>query len=227
MTKRGIWTLVGLAVVAVTAVLLVLFTGSSDDANPEPTATYVIALDPGHGGSDPGATVDEVYEKDLNLEIAAKVAALLEADPTYAVVRTRILDVSVSLEDRIATAENAGAIVYVSVHVNAFSTSEAYGVETLVDSTRDASDDSWVLAELIQDGVVQATGARDRGTRAQESYLQRTALPAVSVETGYLTNDEERVLLLDSAYQELIAQGIVQGIRAFVALRYGETGSET
>jgi len=222
MTKRGIWTLIGLAVIVVAVVLVVVLTRSPSETEPEITATYVIAIDAGHGGSDPGATVGEIYEKDLNLQIAAKVVELLEADPAYAAVRTRTMDIGVALEDRIRMAEEAGAIAYVSIHVNAFDTSEAYGVETLVDTTRVDGDDSDVLAGLIQGGVVAATGARDRGTRTQESYLQRTALPAVSVETGYLTNDEERELLLDPAYQELIAQGIVQGIRQFVELRYGE-----
>ena len=82
----------------------------------------------------------------------------------------------VSLEDRVRIAEEAGATVYVSVHINSYSTDEAYGAETIVAAERPLDDDSWVLAELIQDGLIDATGARDRGTRSQESYASQRAL---------------------------------------------------
>ena len=103
-----------------------------------------------------------------------------------------------------------------TVHVNSYTTDAPDGVETIIDNTRELDSESWVLGELIQDGVTEATGARDRGTRSQESYLQRTEMPAVSVETGYITNPAERANLVDPEYQMKIAQGILNGIRQFI-----------
>jgi len=54
----------------------------------------------------------------------------------------------------------------------------------------------------------------------QESYLQRTEMPAVSVEMGYLTNPDERAKLIDPAYQETIAEAILDGIEQFVEWKY-------
>jgi len=219
MTKRGVAALSLLAVVAVAVVLVVFLTRSSDE--PEPTPTYVVAIDAGHGGRDPGAVVGDVLEKDINLEIVSKLQGLVDAESDLEAAMTRTLDIYVSLEERIRIAEDAGATIYVSVHVNSFGAPDPHGVETIVDDTRALDDDSWVLAELIQDSITAATGARDRGSRSQESYLQRTEMPAVSVEVGYLTNPDERAKLLDPEYQQTVAAAILAGIRQFIDYRYG------
>lgn len=218
MTKRGI---VAIGAVVVIAVALVLYFTLRDGSDaPAEALAYTIAVDAGHGGRDPGADPDGVLEKDINLAIAKLLFDLAEAEENLDPVLIRTLDIFISLEDRIAQAEAAGAVLYVTIHANSYSSPEPHGVETIVDDTRDLDDDSWVLAELIQDGVVNATGAHDRGTRTQESYLQRALMPAISIETGYLTNPDERALLNDPAYQALLAQGILSGIKEFIAFRY-------
>jgi N-acetylmuramoyl-L-alanine amidase len=221
MTKRGIVAIVGVVVVAVALVLIFTLNHSSPENEPAPI--YTIAIDAGHGGRDPGATADGVLEKDLNLEIAKRLQALIDAEPDLAARMTRTLDIFVSLEDRIRIAEEAGAVAYVSVHVNSYDTPDAYGVETIVADTVPQDDDSWVLAELIQDNLVLTTGARDRGTRPQESYTQHATMPAVSVEVGYVTNPEERANLVDPEYQAKIAEGILAGVRQFIEWKYPES----
>lgn len=223
MTKRGI---VAIAVVVVIAVAVVLVLTLNRSTPSEPTPVHRIAIDAGHGGRDPGATADDVLEKDINLEIAKLVLDLADAEPELDPVLIRSLDIFISLEDRIVQAEAAGAILYVTVHVNSYSGPDPDGVETIVDNTRPIDDDSWVLAELIQDNVVTMTGARDRGTRTQESYLQRTEMPAVSVETGYVTNPEEREKLVDPEYQAKIAEGILAGIWQFIDWKYPPVSQE-
>jgi N-acetylmuramoyl-L-alanine amidase len=219
MTKRGIITLSLLGAAILTAVLVVVLTRPGGP-EPEPTPSYVIALDAGHGGRDPGAVVGDVLEKDLNLEIVGRLQLLVDAEPDLSASLTRTLDIKVPNEDRIAMAEEAGAVIYVSVHVNSFTSAEVDGIETLVSDTRPLDDDSWVLGELIQNGLIGATGARDRGTRSQESYMHRTEMPAVSAEVGYLTNPGEMALLVDPEYQQRIAEGILAGIRQFIVYRY-------
>jgi len=220
MTRRGIVLIAAVVVIAVAAALLFVFDPFGWGPQPDPAPVYTIAIDAGHGGRDPGATADDVMEKDINLVIAGMLTELVNAQPDMVAVQIRTLDIFVSLEDRILQAEEAGAELYVTVHVNSYDTEEPDGAETIVDDTREQDDDSWVLAELIQDGVTEATGARDRGARSQESYLQRTEMPAVSVETGYLTNPAERAKLIDPEYQAKIAQGILNGIRQFIDWRY-------
>ena len=224
MTKRGIITLSLLGAAIVAVVLILVLTGPSEP-EPEPLPVYVIALDAGHGGRDPGAVVGDVPEKDLNLDIVERLQALVDAEPDLEARLTRTLDIFVPLEDRIRIAEDAGAVMYVSVHVNSFDTSEAYGIETIVSDAHPVDGDSWRLAELIQNGLVEATGARDRGTRSQESYLQRTEMPAVSAEVGYMTNPEELEMLLDPAYQQTIAEGILAGIRQFIDWKFASAPS--
>ena len=212
--------MVVLGVVAVAVVLALTLPQLFRAEEPEPVPVYTIALDAGHGGRDPGATVDDVLEKDLNLEIVGRLRVLVDAEEDLVAVPTRTLDILVPLEERIRIAEETGAAVYVSVHVNSFGSPDADGIETIVADERPLDDDSWVLAELIQDGLVEATGARDRGTRAQESYTRRASMPAVSAEVGYLTNPDEMAKLVDPEYQQTIAEGILAGIRQFVAWKY-------
>jgi N-acetylmuramoyl-L-alanine amidase len=223
MTKRGIVTIAALVVIAAAVVLAVLLTRPGHE-EPDTGPVYTIAIDAGHGGSDPGANPDGVLEKDINLQIVKIIRDLAADDPELNVVLIRTLDIFIPLEERIAKAEEAGAMLYVTVHVNSYSGPDPNGVETIVDNTRPRDDDSWILAELIQDNVVELTGARDRGTRTQESYLQRTAMPAVSIETGFVTNPEESAKLVDPEYQTLIARGILAGIRQFIEYRYPPEG---
>ena len=212
--------LIALFIVMVVVVLSLFLAGVFKRASPEaqPVTTepqgpfVIIVLDPGHGGRDPGAVVGDILEKDVNLEIVKKVRGLIEAQPRLKPVLTRATDVTVDKLDRTQLADDIGAALYLSIHVNAFDDPEVNGAETWVDDTRPPGDESWKLANSVQDALVAATGARDRGIRSQELYLQHTTLPAVSVEVGFLTCPEERAKLLDSTYQNRIAQGILKGI---------------
>jgi len=215
--KRILIALLIVAVIITVSLLLAgVFRRPSPEAQPvttEPQGPFVIiVLDPGHGGRDPGAVVGDILEKDVNLEIVKKVRGLIEAQPRLKPVLTRATDVTIDKLDRTQLADDIGAVLYLSIHVNAFDDPEVNGAETWVDDTRPPGDESWKLANFVQDALVVATGARDRGIRSQELYLQHTTLPAVSVEVGFLTCPEERAKLLDSTYQDRIAQGILKGI---------------
>ena len=218
--RRVFAAVAAVCLVGAAAYVLVYLLGRTPPPEPDPPPIYVIALDAGHGGRDPGAVVDDVLEKDLNLDLVSRLSDLVDAEPDLVAKMTRTLDIFVSLEDRIRIAEEAGAVVYVSIHINSFSTPDPTGIETIVADARPLDDDSWILAELIQDGLVNATGARDRGTRSQESYTQRTEIPAVSAEVGYLTNPDEKAKLVDSEYQQRIVEGILAGIRQFIDYKY-------
>ena len=225
MTRRGVVLIAVVVLIAAAVALLFVFDPFKWGPQPEPAPVYTIAIDAGHGGRDPGAVGGDVVEKDINLTIVGMLVDLVNAEPDMVAAQIRRLDIFIALEDRIAQAEEVGAEVYVTVHVNSYSSADPDGVETIIDNTRELDSESWVLGELIQDGVTETTGARDRGTRSQESYLQRTEMPAVSVETGYITNPAERAKLIDPEYQMKIAQGILNGIRQFIDWKHPASAS--
>lgn len=179
---------------------------------------FTVVVDPGHGGHDPGAIVEGIQEKDLVLQIALKVLSLANSVPDLRVVLTRMSDRYPELKERVRLAEEVGAALYLSIHVNSFPDPNICGVETYVDDSRSPDDPSWALAQAVQKAVCTATGAPDRGVRSQRLYMRHTRLPAALVEVGYLTCPAERTRLLEPWYQEEIARGILQGILHFLGL---------
>ncbi|MDD5264838.1 MAG: N-acetylmuramoyl-L-alanine amidase [Candidatus Bipolaricaulis sp.] len=218
MNRRGYITIAILVLAAATAVALVLVLHRPSSApGGRSSAKYVIALDAGHGGKDPGGVVGDLLEKNVNLAIVKRVQAQMESDPKMRPYVTRTVDVYIPLEERIRRAEEAKASIYLTIHVNSFDLPEVVGMETWVDSTRKDADPSWVLASMVLESISAATGGRNRGVRSQELYLQRTKMPAIAVEVGYITNPNERALLADPVYQDKIALGILNGLHKFIA----------
>jgi len=216
MRKRHLQSVAVIAILASVGVGALLLSGCGDASAKSESDRVLIVLDAGHGGRDPGAVCEGVKEADVNLAIAKCVADLIEADGRLTVKLTRTLDISVSLENRIAVANDADADLYLSIQSNACEYSDATGVVTLVSDTLDEGAPSWQFAEILQDAVTSATGARDRGVRAQDLYLHRAKMPAALIEVGFLTNNGERTQLTDPVYQQTIAQGIYDGIVAYI-----------
>lgn len=97
-----------------------------------PNNKFIVVLDAGHGGKDPGKPSKYGYkEKDIALKIVLAVGKLLEKNPDIKVVYTRKTDVFIELKDRPKIANKANADLFVSIHCNAHHT-QAYGTETYV-----------------------------------------------------------------------------------------------
>jgi N-acetylmuramoyl-L-alanine amidase len=217
MNRRGYIALAILILAAATAVVLVLtLHRSSPTPGGRSSTKYVVAIDAGHGGKDPGGVVGDLVEKSVNLDIVQRVQSQMASDPKMKSYMTRTVDLYIPLEERIRRAEEMKASIYLTIHVNSFDLPEVTGVETWVDSTRKDADPSWVLASMVLEGVSGATGSRNRGVRSQELYLQRTKMPAIAVEVGYITNPTERALLTDPAYRDKVALGIINGLHKFI-----------
>lgn len=173
----------------------------------------VVVVDPGHGGADPGAVgIGGIHEADIVLEIAEEVAAQLDEAGLQAVL-TRQDDREIDLEPRVRLAESLNADLFVSIHANAISLSrpDVNGIETYY------YDSGSALASSIHNSLVNATGMNDRGTRQARFYvLTRTSMPAVLVEVGFVTGQEDVVRLRDANARRQIATGIVQGILRYV-----------
>ncbi len=172
-----------------------------------------VVLDPGHGGRDPGAVgVGGLREKDVNLAISEKVKANLEAKGIN-VVMARASDVEIDLDPRVALAERVNADIFVSIHANAISLSrpDVNGLETYYYSS------GLRLAQTIHNSVLQQTDLLDRGVRRARFYvLVNTSMPAVLVETGFVTGRDDAARFRNPAARDEIANGISNGILQYL-----------
>lgn len=187
----------------------------------------IVVIDPGHGGSDPGAVSnDGINEADLNLQIAQKLKELFE-EQGYFVKLTRESDKDVSLASRVWIANDLKAQFFISIHMNSANLDingkycSAHGTETFY--YRD-SEEGMRLAELVQYNVVSALETRDRGikkdTESEQGSLyvlvHNTKMPAVLVEPGFICNEEDIQKLTGSSEQMQLASAISQAVRAYV-----------
>jgi N-acetylmuramoyl-L-alanine amidase len=184
----------------------------------------VIGLDPGHGGSDPGAISKcGLMEKKITLLIAKRVRRLLRSDGVR-VVMTRVDDRRLREGSRIAFVSSGRMDLVLSLHCDALEgSSNCTGITTYyhAGSRRGAR-----LAEALQRRLPRITGLPNRGARPDTSlydnglYVLRNAtVPAVLVETGYLSCAVTAGRLREPGFRLQIAKGIVQGLQQYVATR--------
>ena len=176
---------------------------------------FVVVLDAGHGGDDPGAAVGETYEKDINLGVALLVYDQLKEQENIIVKMTRTEDEFVSLSDRATYANDEKADLFISIHANALENDESFsGIFSFYHHQKRSSKKP---AEMIQNSVSDATGAINRGVRSEDyAVLRETKMPAVLIETGFMTCPEELAFLVNPDYQKQLATGIVQGILNYI-----------
>lgn len=174
-----------------------------------------IMLDPGHGGSDPGApgVGSGVWESALTLRITALVQAELSR-LGYQVLSTRRADRFVSLGARTDYANSVLPYVFVSIHCNSIEDPSFEGIMTFYHASSAAGAR---LAACVHSEALAATGAVDKGVRTANFFvLRETVMPATLIECGFLTSKGECAKLTDPAYQARLAHGIARGIDKFV-----------
>ena len=190
------------------------------------TKKVLIILDPGHGGKDPGAVFDGVEESFFNLSIALKIRMHLEKLLPYAkVLMTRKTDVYVSLADRVAFCNfyrnsEIKDVFFVSIHCNAALSDTARGMEVYVSQMTRRSQLSDRMASSISSSLKRA-GWKVRSfldfayKKANFFVLNRTFCPAVLVENLFITNAEDRKLLMEKwpELARLEALGIAKFIK--------------
>ena len=208
---------ISLVLLAIVVSCLSLVAGGD---KPIPLYRYLVVIDPGHGGEDPGAIgIGGLEEKDITLPIAQMVYLKSLNDKQLRIVLSRRDDEYISPADRILAADSISADLYVSIHANAFSSGSVSGVETLVHETQSTGSASYRLAEILQQHVVAATGAVDRGVKWAPLFIRRATMPAALVETGFVTNPHEAKLLQSISYQSKIADAILAAIREFLNIQ--------
>ena len=202
-------------------ILLLLLISSVNTATAKklPLTGKVITIDPGHGGRDPGTIYQNILEKNLNLEISLKLEKeLLKQGATVYMIRRTDIDLS-SIYDsnkkrgdlyrRLLLIKEHKSDLYISVHINWYENSRYKGAEVLYNSI---NKNNKILAEEIMNqfkGVLNS----DRNIHTTDLYLYKnTTVPGVLVECGYLSNYQERKLLVDEEYQKNIAKALTNGI---------------
>lgn len=182
----------------------------------------IITIDPGHGGSDSGAIGPNGYtEKEGAFAISQKVASILNQSGAK-VVMTRDSDVDVygpnasarnELQARVDVGNNANSDIFVSIHCNAFVNPAANGTQTFYYGS---SYQGQRLAQSIQEKMIEANGLRDRGISTCNFYVvKHSYMPAVLIETAFITNYGEEALLSDDEWQTTMAKAIAEGINEY------------
>ncbi len=172
----------------------------------------VVVLDAGHGGKDNGTAYGDILEKDINLSVVLKVKALLQ-EKGVQVILTRDSDEFITLSGRAEVANQADADLFVSIHCNFYEDDSAIrGLECYY--YQDGVEGKQ-YADAIFDSIEESGTITVRDTRSGDFYvLRNTSSPAVLIEIGYLSNDQERKNLTSDAYQDKLAEELAEGIRS-------------
>lgn len=178
--------------------------------SPPRTGSGLVVIDAGHGGKDPGAiSYLGYYEKETNLGIARRLAAILQKRGIQ-VIMTRQGDTYIEKEERAAIANRAGANLFVSIHADSNGDRVHQGFTVYI--ARSASETSRRIGRSIE-SALSRTGIPSKGLRtADYVVLVQTSCPAVLVETGFLSNPSEAAMLLDGTHQDRLAAAIADGI---------------
>ena len=174
-----------------------------------------ICIDPGHGGSDPGAVGQGLQEKAINLDIGLRARNWLQADGAT-VVMTRTTDVYVSLQGRCDIANNAGANLFECTHCNAFD-GTAYGTETFCYGSGSAN--SFNLRNRINPEMVAHMGTYNRGLKTASFYvLVNTNMPAILCEVAFIDNAGDAAKLGDASYRQEAGRAYLHGTQSYYGI---------
>ncbi len=219
----------------VDTVLIPLLPPTDQTDRSDPSEPFIVILDPGHGGNDPGAVMaDMPNEKTLVLDVARRVRRRLKA-AGIEVRMTRSGDKTLTLAERPDFARRRHGSVLVSIHANKAPSASASGIETFImpaagfpstaetvpvaeaftGNLHDAA--SLQLAYFLQRELIDQTQTVDRGVkRARFEVLRLAPCPAALVEIGFLSHEDERNQLAETHYRNRLADGIALGIRIFM-----------
>lgn len=173
-----------------------------------------ICVDPGHGGKDPGAVGrcenKDLCEHDITLQICLHLEEMLH-NAGHLTYLTRRIDRNLSLPARSQFANRYHADLFLSIHCNAAYQNTAAGIETWI---HPFSSVGRKYADPIQASLTATfSNHKDRGVKEADFHvLRETVMPAVLVETEFISNPEQAVFLSKNENQRKIAQAIVEGI---------------
>ncbi|MCL6611622.1 MAG: divergent polysaccharide deacetylase family protein [Peptococcaceae bacterium] len=199
-----------------------------------PLRDKTIALDPGHGGNDHGyCDKNNVCEKDITMDIAEKLAASLKKSGAQVYITREkkhfrwfpwsVRESELSLDDRIKMAESKKADIFVSIHCNASPKPHRAGAKVFY---QDRSPASMLLGDQIQRELVKIPDNGKHTDKPGSYYLlNKLPIPAVVIETCYLTHRTDKEKIVNSKYREKVAKAIFSGITKYFSIQ--GTGDES
>ena len=180
-----------------------------------------IVIDSGHGGKDGGSVVDDVLEKNINLQIALKLKEkLIKSGANVIMTREGDFDLSSpnanrrkksDFDNRVSLINNAGADLYISIHLNYLSDSRYSGAQVFYTKGNE------YLAEIMQESLASYLKTKMPAKKLSDTiYMyKKLKVPGILIECGFLSNENERNLLISEKYQEQIALAIIKGIISY------------
>jgi N-acetylmuramoyl-L-alanine amidase len=199
--------------------------------SPGVNGSRIIVLDPGHGGDDFGTAHNGLVEKNITIDIARRLRALLTAQG-WVVRMTRDSDIDpvtqanlammaadgkpnpsdrAYLQTRCDVANDVNARLFISIHVNYSDSSAINGTTFYWYKPQDQ-----LLATTLEHAVIPVAGTSDIGPRRDNFYvIHHTTMPAVLIETAFISNPHDAALLGSPAFLQNMAQGIADGVKAY------------
>ena len=176
----------------------------------------VIVVDPGHGGEDPGKVgINDVLEKDLNLQIAKKVKKLLE-EAGIKIVMTRTNDKvpdakKEDLNQRVQLINDTKPKLALCIHQNSYPDAKIKGAQVFYHTITPEAED---VATIVQEQLRTVDPTNTRQIKENDTYfmLKNSQVPTIIVECGFLTNPDEAAKLTQEDYQDKLAQAICEGV---------------
>ena len=179
-----------------------------------------IVIDIGHGGKDVGTSYENIYEKNINLDIGKKLKnELLRNGAGVIMIRDDDYDLASpgvklrkrsDFDNRIKLINESGSNLYVSIHTNYLSDSSYYGAQVFYYGEQNKN-----IAENIQSHLNNISYPRSVKKMPNVYMYQRLKIKGALVEVGFLSNDYERNKLIDNDYQNQIAHQICEGIISY------------
>ncbi len=180
----------------------------------------IIYIDPGHGGADPGALYKKIEEQEINLKIALKLKQKLETmGSTVYLTRYGDYDLSVpyavnrkrsDLSRRANIINRSLCHMYVSIHLNAETSSSWHGAEAYYD---DINPENEKIAKIMQEEFKKNLSSNRTYKETSTMYLhKRITRPGLLVEVGFLSNPNDRYMLTQDTYQDKVATTIMNGM---------------
>lgn len=176
----------------------------------------MVVIDAGHGGKDPGAkAVDGTYEKNYNIDVARRLDKKLK-ELGFSTIMTREEDIYTTLQERTDAANWNYADFFISIHFNAYM-NKAKGIETLYypnTPTEAYSINNKDIASIFQEEILKALKRPSRGviSRPDLFVLNKTKMPAMLMELGFLTNKEELSFIKKESYRENAANALATSL---------------
>lgn len=230
LNKRFIYVIAAATVIVILTSISIFYASAPADIFSDPESG-IIVIDPGHGGIDGGTNKDGILEKEVNLVLAKKLKNVLE-QKSYKVVMTRDKDVSLdSLSDldtgrhqkdlhaRADIINSSNAQLFISIHVNCnFNRPSTDGsIVFYSDRFSQNRELAYTVQRALNNMLVNGRNRTVHDPQKGEFFiLKYSEIPGIIIETAFISNEEERKLLLKEEFQEQLSSAIGEGVGTYL-----------